>query len=107
MKYLAYTAMFYTYLRQPDSYQNQIRLNQIFESMQEFKEFESLTWYHHACWQANRQETVTALASVEKALKLGFNQKFMLENDLDLHSIQSSKEFHALLIQYFGNTRKH
>lgn len=57
-------------------------------------------------WQANRQETVATLASVEKALKLGFNQKIMVENDLDFRSSQSLSEFHALLNQYLGNTAK-
>lgn len=69
--------------------------------MFEYKDFDVYTWYHHACYKSLIKDKATALASLEKSLKLGFGNYFMLVSDNDLNYIRSFKEFKALLLKYF------
>lgn len=106
MKYMSMMSMLYAYFRTPSLINNTESIDIIFDELRHFKEYDILTWYHHACYNAMRQDKQTALQSLEKSLKLGFGSYFQLAYDADLDAIRNSPEFKALLQQYFPEEAK-
>ena len=101
MKYASLLSMIYAYFRTPRLINNTEDINLIFVQLLNFKEYDMLTWYHHACYNALKQDKQTSLESLEKALKLGFGSYFQLAYDDDLSFVRNTPEFKLLLQQYF------
>ena len=64
------------------------------------------TWYHHACWKSLSKDKTATLESLEKAMKLGFGDYFMLTSDNDLSFIRATPEFSAMMKKYFPDKIK-
>ncbi|MGQ0738758.1 MAG: TPR end-of-group domain-containing protein, partial [Bacteroidota bacterium] len=73
----------------------------LFDQLFFFKQHEALTWFHHACYKALKNDKAGALKSLEKSLRLGFGGYFQLMSDKDLDFIRDSQEFKALAGQFF------
>ncbi|MGB3162303.1 MAG: tetratricopeptide repeat protein, partial [Chitinophagaceae bacterium] len=101
MKYMSLMSMLYAYFRTPNLINNTENINLIFDQLLNFKEYDMLTWYHHACYNSLRQDKQSALENLEKSLKLGFGSYFQLAFDADLDFIRNTPEFKTLLQQYF------
>lgn len=106
MQYVSYVSMIYTYIRVPGLIDSVQHINPIFERLFDYKPEELWTWYHHACWKALQKDKATALESLEKSLKLGFGDYFMLVSDNDLSFIRETNEFKVLLERYFPDKGK-
>jgi tetratricopeptide (TPR) repeat protein len=107
LQYLNYIAILYCALRDPELSEKKEALDYVFSMMYSFKDEEVLTWYHHACFKALKKDKAGALESIERSLKLGFGNYFMLTSDDDLALIRDTPEFKALLKKYFPDkTRK-
>lgn len=101
MQYVSYLSMLYTYLRYPGFIDSTKNIDYYFELLSNYKQHEDLTWFHHACYKALQKDKNGALESIEKALKLGFGNYFMLTCDNDLAYIRDTPEFKALVQKYF------
>ncbi|MBK7679300.1 MAG: caspase family protein [Chitinophagaceae bacterium] len=101
MQYMSLMSMLYAYFRTPNLINNTENINLIFDQLLNFKEYDMLTWYHHACYSALKQDTKTALESLGKSLSLGFGSYFQVAYDADLDFIRNTTEFKALLQKYF------
>jgi uncharacterized caspase-like protein/tetratricopeptide (TPR) repeat protein len=101
MQHSSLLSIFYAYIRVPGLIENTENIKFIFEQLLNYKNYDVITWYHHACYNALRRDKKTALESLEKSLKLGFNSYFQLTYDADLDFIRNSPEFTALLQKYF------
>ncbi|MBL0130593.1 MAG: hypothetical protein IPP43_05310 [Chitinophagaceae bacterium] len=66
-----------------------------------FKQHDPLTWFHYACYKALNNDNKAALEAIEKALKLGFGNYFMISSDADLDMLRGTTEFQKLLKEYF------
>lgn len=101
MQYISYLSMMYAYIRVPGFLDSTANINYIFNLLENYKQEEVWTWYHHACWKALQKDKVNALESLEKSLKLGFGDLFMIKNDTDLDSIRETSKFQELIKKYF------
>ena len=106
MQYVSYLSMVYTFIRVPGLIDSTGNINEIFDIMFDFKPEDVWTWYHHACWKSLQKDKATALESLEKSLKLGFGDYFMLIADNDLNFIRETPEFKVLLQKYFPDKGK-
>ena len=106
MQYASYLSMLYTYMRVNGNIDSSRNIDYYFQLLFNYKQHEDLTWFHHACYKALQKDKDGALQSVEKALKLGFGNYFMLTSDNDLAFIRNTPEFKALLEKYFPNYSK-
>ncbi len=102
LQYAGYLSILYCYLRDDRLSELNDKLELIFERMFTYKDFDVFTWYHHACYKALKNDKPAALESIEKALKLGFGNYFMLTSDDDLKLIRDTPEYKALLKKYFA-----
>ena len=94
-------------MRVPEMINKTENIDFLFEQLFNYKEHDVYTWFHHACYKALKQDKKDALESIEKALKLGFGNYFMLTNDNDLELIRNASEFKTLLQTYFpAETKK-
>ncbi|MEO7394058.1 MAG: hypothetical protein ABIU11_03900, partial [Chitinophagaceae bacterium] len=73
----------------------------LFEQLFIYKDHDVYTWFHHACYKALKQDKKDALECIEKALKLGFGNYFILTADNDLAFIRDTPEFKLLMTTYF------
>ncbi|MEO6612116.1 MAG: caspase family protein [Chitinophagaceae bacterium] len=101
LQYVGYLSVLYCCIRDTTLLHNTKAFDYVFPQMFHYKDNDVLTWYHHACYKALIKDKKTALESLEKSLKLGFGNYFMLTSDNDLAFIRDSPEFNALLRQYF------
>ena len=101
IQYAGFLSILYCYLREERLFAMDDKLEFIFTNLFKYKEADVLTWYHHACYKALKKDKATALESLEKSLKLGFGNYFMLTSDSDLDFIRDTPEFKALLAKYF------
>ena len=106
MQYVSYVSMLYTYIRVPGFIDSTENINEVFDRMFNYKPEDVWTWYHHACWKALQKNKATALESLEKALKLGLGDYFMLVADDDLNFIRETQEFKLLMEKYFPDKGK-
>ena len=106
MQYVSYVSMLYTYIRAPGFIDSTENINEVFDRMFNYKSEDVWTWYHHACWKALQKNKVTALESLEKSLKLGLGDYFMLLADDDLNFIRETQEFKLLMEKYFPDKGK-
>ncbi|MEO6253077.1 MAG: tetratricopeptide repeat protein [Ferruginibacter sp.] len=106
MQYVSYVSMLYTYIRVPGFIDSTENINEVFDRMFNYKPEDVWTWYHHACWKALQKNKAAALESLEKSLKLGFGDYFMLVSDNDLSFIRETNEFKVLLERYFPDKGK-
>lgn len=105
MQYLSYLSMLYTFIRVPGYMDSTGRIDSLFSQLLNYKMQEDLTWFHYACYKALKNDTNGALESLEKALKLGFGNYFMLANDNDLTLIRNTKQYKALVDKYFSGNK--
>ncbi|MBC7874380.1 MAG: tetratricopeptide repeat protein, partial [Ferruginibacter sp.] len=105
MQYVSFLSILYSYVRVPGLIKNSENINFIFDQLFNYKQHDALTWYHHACYNALKQDKKTAMASLEKSLKLGFGSYFQLTCDNDLDLIRNTPEFKALVLKYFPGNR--
>jgi tetratricopeptide (TPR) repeat protein len=101
LQYVGYLSVLYCCIRDTSLLYNTKVFDYVFPQMFHYKDNDVLTWYHHACYKAIIKDKKTALESLEKSLKLGFGNYFMLTSDNDLAFIRDTPEFKALLHQYF------
>ena len=101
MPYLSYLAILYAYIRIPGLINNTANIDWVFEQLFNYKQQDIYTWYHLACYNALKKDKSAALENIEKALKLGFGNYFILTQDDDLNFIRNTPEFAALLQKYF------
>ena len=106
MQHVAYLSMMYTYIRVAGFVDSTENINGIFDIMFNYKPEDVWTWYHHACWKALQKDKTAALESLEKSLKLGFGDYFMLMADDDLNFIRETAEFKTLMQKYFPDKGK-
>lgn len=106
MQYVSYLSMVYTYIRVPGLIDSTDNINEVFDVLFDFKHEDVWTWYHHACWKSLQKNKATALESLEKSLKLGFGDYFMLVADEDLNFIRETPEFKVLMEKYFPGKGK-
>jgi tetratricopeptide (TPR) repeat protein/uncharacterized caspase-like protein len=106
MQYLSYLSMLYTYIRVPGLIDSTRNVNFLFDQLFNYKTHDDLTWFHNACYKAMKKDTAGALESLEKSLKLGFGNYFMLTCDNDLAILRDIPEFKALVQQYFPEQNK-
>lgn len=106
MQYLSYLSILYVYIRVPGLIDSTRQVNFIFEQLHNYKQHETVTWYHHACYKAMKKDKAGALESLEKALKLGFGSYYQLVCDTDLDFIRNDAGFEALLKKYFPEEHK-
>ncbi len=106
MQYVSYVSMLYTYIRVDGFVDSTQNINEIFDLLFNYKPEDLWTWYHHACWKALQKDKATALESLEKSLKLGFGDYFMLVADNDLSFIRETPEFKVLMQKYFPDKGK-
>lgn len=100
-QYLCYLGILYCYLRDENLKGQTDKIGFIFSQMFNYKQHDPLTWYHYACYKALNHDKNAALESIEKALKLGFGNYFMLSSDSDLDLIRNTPEFKKFLQKYF------
>jgi tetratricopeptide (TPR) repeat protein/uncharacterized caspase-like protein len=101
MQYLSFLYILYTYIRIPGLIDNTENTTYLFDQLFNYKQHEVLTWYHHGCYKALKQDKNGALESLENSLRLGFGNYFMLTSDNDLSFIRNTSEFKLLLKKYF------
>jgi hypothetical protein len=101
IQYLGYASILYCFIRDAHQLNDEKLVDQVFSRMFNFKDEDMLTWYHHACFDALKKNKVAALNSLEKSLKLGFGNYFMLTSDDDLAFIRNEPEFKEMLKRYF------
>lgn len=101
MQYLSYLSILYVYIREPGFIDSTRQVNYLFEQMFNYKQHETLTWYHHACYKAMKKDKAGALESLDKALKMGFGSYYQIKYDYDLDFIRQTPEYTALLEKYF------
>jgi tetratricopeptide (TPR) repeat protein len=101
LQHIGYVSILYCFLREPILKEDPSRLDFIFSRLFNIKDHDVYTWYHHACYKALKNDKKAALESIEKALKLGFGNYFMLTSDDDLLPIRNTPEFKQLLKKYF------
>ncbi len=106
MQYVSYVSMLYTYIRVPGFIDSTQNINELFDRLFNYKPEDLWTWYHHACWKALQKDKTTALESLEKSLKLGFGDYFMLVSDNDLSFIRETNEFKVMMEKYFPGKGK-
>ena len=85
---------------------NNDKIESIFTKLLSFKQYESTTYYHYACYRALQKNKKAALDNIKKSLNLGFGNYFMLMSDDDLSLIQNTPEYVALLKKYFPDKIK-
>jgi len=105
MQYIAYLSMMYTYIRVPGLIDSTANINYLFDLLFNYKQEDAWTWYHHACWKSLKNNKAATLESLEKSLKLGFGDYFMLMNDMDLEFIRTSPDFNILMKKYFPDKK--
>lgn len=103
MQYVSYLSMLYTYIRVPGLIDSTRNIDFLFDQLFNYKSHDDLTWFHNACYKALRKDKAGALESLEKSLKLGFGNYFMLTADNDLAILRDMPEFKALVQKYFPN----
>ena len=101
MQYASYLSMLYTFIRVPGYIDSTEKIKFLFDQLFNYKMHDNLTWFHNACYKALKKDTAGALESLEKSLKLGFGNYFMLTCDNDLAIIRDTLKFKALLHEYF------
>ena len=101
MQYLSYLSILYTYIRVPGLIDSSRQVNYLFEQLFTYKQHESQTWFHRACYFAMKKDTAQALASLDKALQLGFGSYFQVLYDRDLAPLRSLPRFRELVKEYF------
>ncbi|OQY96633.1 MAG: hypothetical protein B6D37_01545 [Sphingobacteriales bacterium UTBCD1] len=101
MQYISYLSALYMYLRVPGFIDSTASINYLFNQLFTYKSHDDLTWYHNACYKAMKKDKAGALESLEKSLKLGFGNYFMLTNDKDLSIIWNDPAYEALVKKYF------
>ena len=106
MQYISFLYILYTYIRVPGLINNTENTTYIFDQLFNYKQHEVLTWYHHACYKALKQDKNGALESLENSLRLGFGNYFILTSDNDLSLIRNTPEFKLLLKKYFPDKVK-
>lgn len=106
MQYVSYLSMLYTYIRVPGLIDSTRNIDFLFDQLFNYKTHEDLSWFHNACYKALKKDTTGALESLEKSLKLGFGNYFMLTCDNDLAILRDTPEFKALVQKYFPEQSK-
>lgn len=101
MQYLSYAAILYAYIRVPGLIDSSRQVNYVFEQMGQYKQHETLTWYHKACYYSLKKDKRLALASLMQALDLGFGSLYQIKYDHDLDFIRNTPEFATILKKYF------
>jgi hypothetical protein len=101
MQYVSYLSMLYTYIRIPGLIDSTANVNFVFDQLFTYKQHESFTWFHHACYKSLIKDKTGALESLEKSLKLGFGSYFQFSSDKDLDFIRDTPEYKELLNKYF------
>ena len=101
MQHIGYVSILYCFLRDPVLRNDSTRLNLIFTRLFNIKDHDVYNWYHYACFKALKNDKKAALQSIEKSLKLGFGNYFMLTSDDDLSLIRNTSEYKVLLKKYF------
>jgi tetratricopeptide (TPR) repeat protein len=99
IRYFSYLNIFYAQLR-VGTKKTEI-YNVLFDELFKFKEFDAYTNYHYACYRASENDINGALDSIEKALKAGFGNYFLLSSDDDLIQLRTNSRYIALLKKYF------
>ncbi len=105
-QYACYTGILYCYLRDYRLSGMSDKIELIVSKMFDFKQHDVFTWYHYACYKALKKDKKAALSAIEKSMKLGFGNYFMLTSDSDLDFIRSTQEFKTLLQKYFPEESK-
>ncbi|MBK9569340.1 MAG: caspase family protein [Chitinophagaceae bacterium] len=100
-QYFSYLSILYCYLRDETLKDKTDKIEYIFSQMLTFKQHDPLTWFHYACYKALNNDNKAALEAIEKALKLGFGNYFMISSDADLDMLRGTAEFQKLLKEYF------
>ena len=106
MQYLGYLSVLYAYLRTPGLINNTDNINFLFNLLFNYKQHEAITWYHHACYNAMKKDTVAALKDIEKSLALGYGNYFTLKYDADLARVRQLPTYSKLLKKYFPAEEK-
>lgn len=106
MQYCSYVSIFYAYIRMPDLIDSTDIINNFFELLLNYKQEDVWTWYHHACWKSLQGDKEATMESLEKSMKLGFGDYFMLTNDNDLSYIRTTPEFSIMMNKYFPDKWK-
>lgn len=106
MQYSSYVSILYAYIRVPGLIDSTANINSVFDLLFNYKQDDVWTWYHHACWKSLLGDKAATLNSLEKAMKLGFGDYFMLTNDNDLSFIRTTPDFLAMLKKYFPDKWK-
>lgn len=101
MQYVCYLSILYTYIRIPGMIDSTDNVNYVFDQLFTYKQHESFTWFHHACYKSLKKDKSGALESLEKSLKLGFGSYFQFSSDKDLDFIRDTPEYRELLNKYF------
>ncbi|RYY62453.1 MAG: tetratricopeptide repeat protein, partial [Chitinophagaceae bacterium] len=105
LQYMDLVSVFYCVLRDSARSYNPGALDTLYKHMLDYKLHEPWSWYHHACWKAQQKDNSTALASLQKALALGFGQYEMLQCDGDLAPLRETPGYKALLKKYFPDRK--
>ncbi|MEO7529484.1 MAG: tetratricopeptide repeat protein [Chitinophagaceae bacterium] len=106
MQYSSYVSIFYAYIRVPGLIDSTANIIPLFDLLFNYKQEDVWTWYHHACWKSLLKDKAATMASLEKAMKLGFGDYYMLTNDNDLKFIRATPEFLAMMKKYFPDKWK-
>ncbi len=106
MQYISYVSMMYAYIRVPGLIDSTANIDPLFDLLFNYKQEDAWTWYHHACWKSLLKDKAATMSSLEKAMKLGFGDYFMLTNDEDLSFIRATPEFTAMMKKYFPDKIK-
>ena len=107
MQYASYLSIVYTYIRIPSFIDSTGKIDFLFEQLFNYKQHQSLTWFHYACYQSLKKDKTGAIESLKKSLQLGFGNYFMLTCDNDLALIRDLPEFITLVLKYFpGESQK-
>lgn len=101
MQYISYVSMMYAYIRVPGLIDSVENIDPLFDLLFNYKQEDAWTWYHHACWKSLSKDKTATLESLEKAMKLGFGDYFMLTSDNDLSFIRATPEFSAMMKNTF------
>lgn len=106
MQYASYLSILYAYIRVPGMIEDTATVNYFLDQLFTYKQHETITWYHHACYKALKKDKAGALESLEKALKMGFGNYFQVSSDKDLDLIRDTPEYAALVAKYFPKESK-